>query len=318
MKQMLKPGPCPTPWNPDDLYKKSVRYVQQMQGCDSNEWEYALWSSLALELLARATLANVNPALLAECDTRNWSSLYHALGFAPFEEKYSPKSIAISEVFKRLSVIIPGFNKELENFGITHTGRRNSELHSGELAFDGVKGSTWQPKFFETCQVLLKSLGLSLEDFVGKTDAAIAAKLIAAAADESAKAVKGEMDAHKKVWEAKEEKERSILSDQAAVWAKKQDGHRVSCPACSCNSLVSGEAVAAPIQKLSGDEITETQEFLPNRFECIACGLKVLGLSRLAVLGLSEKYKKTQVYDAAEYYAPADDYAGFEEDNNER
>ena len=50
----------------------------------------------------------------------------------------------------------------------------------------------------------------------------------------------------------------------------------------------------------------------------IACGLKIAGLSRLAVVGLSDRYKKTQVYDAAEYYAPDDNYAGYEDDNNER
>jgi hypothetical protein len=35
------------------------------------------------------------------------------------------------------------------------------------------------------------------------------------------------------------------------------------------------------------------------------------------VVGLGDRYKKTQVYDAAEYYAPQDQDAGYEEDNNE-
>jgi hypothetical protein len=45
--------------------------------------------------------------------------------------------------------------------------------------------------------------------------------------------------------------------------------------------------------------------------------LKISGLSRLTVVGLGDRYKKTQVYDAAEYYAPQDDYFGYDEDNNE-
>jgi hypothetical protein len=68
----------------------------------------------------------------------------------------------------------------------------------------------------------------------------------------------------------------------------------------------------------SDREITETQDYLPNKFECIACGLKVNGLSRLTAIDLGERYKKTQIYDASEYYEPNDDYAGYEEDNNER
>ena len=35
-------------------------------------------------------------------------------------------------------------------------------------------------------------------------------------------------------------------------------------------------------------------------------------LSRLAVVGLADRYRKTQVYDAAEDYAPDDRYAGYE------
>jgi hypothetical protein len=200
---------------------------------------------------------------------------------------------------------------------LLHTGRRNTELHSGELAFEGIKGSVWQPRFYQICEILLASMGMSLRDFVGEDEANVAKQLIAAAADDRAKAVKGDVEAHKKVWLAKDEKERITLSAQAAVWATRQAGHRVHCPVCASQALVVGEPVSAPIQRLNDGEITETQEYLPNQFECIACRLKVAGLSRLNVVGLGDRYKKTQVYDAAEYYAPKDDYAGHDDDNNE-
>lgn len=287
-----------------------------MSSLDSDDWEYALWSGFALEFLARAALANVNPALLAETD-KNWASLYQALGFTPTDEKFAPKSIAVSEVFKRLTAILPDFTKEQESFGIQHTGRRNTELHTGELAFDGVKASTWQPRFYRTCKILLSSVGMTLRDFVGEDEARVATQLIEAAADESAKAVRVEVDAHNKVWLAKGEEERSTLGAQASVWAARQAGHRVDCPACGSQALTGGEPVSGPLQRLNEGEITETQEFLPNRFECIACGLKISGLSRLAAAGLGDRFKRTQVYDAAEYYAAHDDYAGYEDDNNE-
>ena len=102
------------------------------------------------------------------------------------------------------------------------------------------------------------------------------------------------------------------------MWATRQNGHRVDCPSCGSAALVLGEPVSAPTQKLDDDEIIETQEYLPTHFECVACGLKIAGLSRLAVVGLSDRYKKTQTYDAAEYYAPADDWSNYEDDNNER
>lgn len=315
MKKPVKPAATPPSWNPEALYLKAERYVQHMSALDSDDWEYALWSSMSLEFLARAALASVSPALLAETD-KSWASLYHSLGFTPTEEKFAPKSIAISEVFRRLNAILPAFTKEHESFGILHTGRRNAELHSGETPFEGIKGSVWQPRFYETCEILLASMGMALKDFVGQDEAEVAAKLIAAAADNSAKAVRGEVEAHKKVWLAKDQGERNILVRQAAVWATRQSGHRVICPACASQALLAGEPVSAPIQRLKDGAITETQEYLPNKFECVACRLKIAGLSRLAVVDLGDRYKKTQVYDPAEYYAPDDEHAGYEDDNN--
>jgi hypothetical protein len=243
-------GATPSNWHPEALYLKAQRYAQHMANFDSDGWEYALWGSLSLELLARAALANISPALLADTD-KSWSSLYHSLGFTPTEKKFVPKSIGTADVFKRLTAIITSFTTEHENFSILHTGRRNSELHSGELAFDGVKGSEWQPRFYETCKILLTSMGMSLEHFVGREEADVAQKLIQAAADDSAKAVRGDVEAHKKVWLSKDPDDQATLGASAAVWATRQAGHRVDCPACSSQALVIGEPVSAPVQRLN-------------------------------------------------------------------
>ena len=68
MKKTIGPGATPITFDPEALYAKAARYIQNMDNCDSDEWEYALWSSLALEFLARAALANSSPAMLAETD----------------------------------------------------------------------------------------------------------------------------------------------------------------------------------------------------------------------------------------------------------
>src|SRR5262249_6609486 len=162
----------------------------------------------------------------------------------------------------------------------------------------------------------LRSMGCELEDFVGEDEEAVAVKLISAAKDETAKSVKGDVNAHQKVWGSKSEDERKKLSLSASAWATKQMGHRVKCPACTSDALVKGEPVATPHKTIKDDEITETQEYLPTQFECIACGLKISGLSRLNAIDLGTRYKKTQIYDAGEYYAPADEWEGFEDDNN--
>ncbi|TPI07950.1 hypothetical protein FJW06_29425 [Mesorhizobium sp. B4-1-3] len=321
MKRTIKLGDTPEAWQAEALLAKAQRYAEKMLGQDSDDWDYALWSSLLLELLARAALSNVSPALLAETDNRTWNSLYHSLGFQPKEQRYVPRSIAIAEVMRRLGSILPDLNQELEDFGVLHTGRRNAELHSGEAAFEGLPGSSWQPKFFSVCKVLLESMGHTLGDLFGEEQAKAAEKMVAAAADDSAKAVRGDIEAHKKVWQAKEDADREKLAAQATLWATRRAGHAVACPACQSNALVIGEPVSPPNKKLEGETIVSTQEFLPSQFECIACGLKITGLSRLNAAGVGDKYKQTITYSASDYYGVApeeeDDGRYFEDDNNE-
>src|SRR3981081_184736 len=250
-----------------------------MQAEASVDWQHALWSSLSLELLARAALSNVSPALLADGSDRNWQQLFHSLGFTPTEPKFSPRSIAIAEVLKRLTEIMPEFNSELKDFCVGHTARRNAELPSGATPFDRVEGASgWHAKFYRSCIVLLKSMGYELTEFVGDDEKAVAAKLISDAKDETGKSTKSDVSAHKKVWLAKPEEERKALSISALAWAIKQTGHRVKCPACGSDALLKGEPIAAPRKTIEDDEITETQEYLPAQFECIACGLKISGL----------------------------------------
>jgi len=315
MKRTIEPGVTPTAWDPKALYDKAERYIQQAQALDKRDWDYALWTSLSLELLARSALANVHPALLAEFD-KTGANLISALGYEPVEKKFSPKSVNTNEVLRRLTIVLPDFLAEHESFGVQHAGQRNAELHSGEMGFDGLNGASWQPRFYSTCAVLLASMGKTLDDFVGADEAKAAKELMDAAADDSAKAVKGDVEAHRKVWEAKSDEERATLVAQAEIWATRQAGHRVDCPACATVALLFGRPVTASTRKLEDDVIIEKQEHLPSQFECIACGLKINALSRLGVVGLADRYTNTTEYDAAEYYAE-DPWEGYEEDNNE-
>ncbi|MDK4730604.1 hypothetical protein [Rhizobium phaseoli] len=320
MKQTVRPGPTPENWNAEALFLKAQRYAERMAASDGDGWEQPFWSSLALELLARAALSNVSPALLVEND-KDWSHLYHALGFDPLERK-APKSITVTEVFKRLAGIYPEtFISENHSFCVVHTGRRNSELHSGEAVFEGIASSSWQPQFYAACKALLATMGLTLTDFIDGSEAEVAEKLIAAAADKSAKAALADVAAHQKEWLALGDDERASMADSAKIWATRHTGHRVYCPACSSVALVQGEAITPAVVKLDAEQglVVETQDYLPTQFECVACRLKIHGLSRLAAVAnnLANRFKKTSTYDAAEYYAKEDDYPDYEDDNNE-
>lgn len=43
----------------------------------------------------------------------------------------------------------------------------------------------------------------------------------------------------------------------------------------------------------------------------------MIGLSKLSVVGLGDRFKHKIEYDAADYYLPADDHPDFGDDNNE-
>ena len=310
------PLQVPGDWSEDALLAKAQLYVEQMHSFAHDDWRFVLWSTLALELLARASLAHISPTLLA--DSKDWNNTLHALGVASKATKFVPRSVDISQIIGRLQELITGFTPDIGGFAQAHISRRNEELHSGSSPLEGLRSSSWLPQYYRTCQVLLISLGTTLEAFVGTKTAQAAIEMIAASLDESAKAVAKAIAAHQAVWEAKEAADKALLTGQASVWATKQTGHRVKCPACESEALLSGSAIAAPIRTIDDDEITEVQQKLPSKFECIACGLKISGLPQLTACGLGDAFKTTSVYDAAEYYAPSDDYSGYEEDNNER
>ena len=257
----------------------------------------------------------MSPTLVA--DHKDWNNIYFALGNTPTVKKFSPKSLDISSVLNRLQAIVSAFTPEMRDFALWHMGRRNEELHSGSTPFDSVKASAWLPMFYHAAEVLLASMNEKLETLFGPDEAKLAAELIAAANDASPKSIAKTIEAHKTVWSQLGAGERAKRHGKASVWATRHEGHRVSCPSCASDALVTGSPVAPPVKKLDGDEITETQDFLPSRFECVACGLKINGLSQLHAAALADTYKATFTYDAAKYYQPDDPFGAYEPDFNE-
>ena len=308
---------APHIWSKDALLAKAQRYAEEMLAQDRDDWRFAFWSSLALELLARAALANVSPALLAVAEHKDWNNLYFALGHSPKAKKFVPNSIGISEVFSRLGEIFPEFDPRLGGFSVLHLQRRNEEVHSGSTPFENISNSEWLPLFYESADVLMRSMGEKLDLLVGKEETEVAMKIITAAKDEGAKAVAKSIQAHKTVWELKPPEEQTKLSNRSAVWATRQTGHGVKCPACNSDALVTGTPIAPPNQKLKEGLIVVIQSFLPSQYECIACGLKISGLPQLHACGLANAYKSTSTFDPAEFYAPYDEHAGYEDDMNE-
>jgi hypothetical protein len=301
-------------WNSDALVTKAKRSAEKMLEAPRDGWEFALWSSFCLEFLLRADLSDYDPA-----DIKDVNNLVSATGYPVNVKKFIPKTAATNDVIERLSKVATEFDAELSGFCLRHTSLRNGELHSGYNAFEGKKHSEWLPLFYKTCEFLAGDLGMTLADIFGAEEAITAEKLITAFKDDAAKTVRSTINAHSTVWRQKSDDERKKAVDISSVWATKHAGHRVKCPACQSDAIVSGDAISSPRKSIDGDVITEKQEYLPSKFECVACGMKIAGLSRLAAAGLGDTYVNTQSFEASEYYSSdeSDEWDGYEPDNND-
>ncbi|MCL1119701.1 hypothetical protein N7V09_05980 [Shewanella seohaensis] len=288
------------PWSSESLFAKSLTYLQQMEASIADDWQYGLWSSLSLELLARAALSNISPVLLA--DSKNWRNINFALGNAPTAKMFNPISISTKEVLARLTELLPEFTEEMAGFCSKHTDDRNAELHSGEVIFGQNGTSRWLPRFYQSCDILLKSMGKALEDFV--SDANNAKSLIKSLTDDASKSVKQDISAYSKVWSNKSDDEKQALVLQATAWATRQSGHRVECPSCNSVALIHGSPVGAVSTEIhdGDDEVVQRQSMLPSSFECIACGLKISGYSKLSACGLGDTFLAKTIYTPAEYF----------------
>lgn len=287
-------------WSKDALFTKAQRYVETMMEKEYSDWEFGFWSALTLEILVRAAISNISPALVA--DGKDWNNILYAVGTDPNQQKFTPKSADISDLLKRAETLFPDFTREMLNFSIAHINKRNIELHSGALPFDGVGSSSWLPMFYSVCKVLLTSIGETLESLLGKEVAEEAEHHISALQDDSAKSVKGTINAHKTIWDEKSDEDRIKLSKQAELLSTRHHGHRVQCPACNSVALIQGHSTGAPKTTVDDDGIVEKQTMLPASFVCGACGLKILGYSKLVACGLGNTYVSTNHYDAVEYF----------------
>jgi hypothetical protein len=76
--------------------------------------------------------------------------------------------------------------------------------------------------------------------------------------------------------------------------------------------------VAAPTIAVADDIVTEKQKYLPDRFECVACNLKIHDFSKLSAAGLGDQFTSTQDYDLYSYFAAnLEQYDDYEPDYNE-
>jgi hypothetical protein len=144
-------------------------------------------------------------------------------------------------------------------------------------------------------------MGKDLGEFF--RDPGLVKDMIAVMMDTAAKSVGKEIEAQRKAWEQRSPEDQKLASDQAIIWATRHGGHRVTCPACGSTALVQGSpqgSVTTPTEQ--EDEVVQKQTVVPSSFECVACGLKIAGLSKLTASGLGDAFTATSTYSPAQFF----------------
>jgi hypothetical protein len=93
-------------WSPESLYNKAKVFAERAHNEHVDSALFGFWMSLTIEMLGRAALAQIHPALLA--DPREPDNIQYAFGIIP---KGVPKSIQAKTVFARCSVFVDGFTE---------------------------------------------------------------------------------------------------------------------------------------------------------------------------------------------------------------
>lgn len=298
-------------WSEEDLYRKARLFVTRaFYEVPRSDALFPFWASLGLELLARAALAHVHPALLA--DPSQPDNLLYALGY----EVKAPKSVPAKAVFSRCQRIIPGFTEIERDRCMALQYHRNEDLHSGGLPFESLPPEAWLTGFLKDCRVLLDFLDKSLEDFFGDEEASAAQRLIVEA-DE-----KVTVDVKRRIGQARKASEH--LGDDVKVARRAEIGFRLRlsdtstkespCPACSSTAQLDGELIRLGEPRLRDEYILRERVYLAVRFGCSVCGLALGTHEELNAAGIGGQFAIEDTFEPLEFYREEFEEAYFEPD----
>jgi hypothetical protein len=291
-------------WSPESLYTKAKVFAERAHDESIESALFGFWMSLTLEMLARAALAHIHPALLA--DPREPDNIQYAFGIIP---KSVPKSIQAKTVFARCSVFVPGFTDKMSGHCLIMADRRNSELHTGTAAFEGIDNSKWLPSTYEVLEVLLNHMHRDFTDLMGDAYAEVAARILEDRRNTIKRDVQEKFAAARKYFATLGSESQAEASEKAdpamANWAKaNQLRRRCTCPACGLPAGMSGETVGrSPVRINEADgTISREVRVLPNLLMCPSCRLELKGYQEMNEAGLGTIYTTEAEEDPIEFF----------------
>ena len=290
-----------TAWDSEKLWLKAKLFIDHANESDQASSEFAFWSALSLECLARSALTHVHPALNA--DPREDVNLLYAFGF---ELTSKPRSLPAHSVYIRLEKTIANFSKQHRECCDFVALLRNAHLHTAQLPYENLATSKWLPRFYDTVKVLNDSIGKDMSDFLGPEVAGSALELISALNEERLGAVKARIAAHTKVFEAKSQEDQVKLLQASEVIASTLELGEAAgvCPSCGGSGTLSGDKVKEFPEKYLNEELTVDVQYLATNFKCPSCALALKGVEEIVHAGLSTHFLGTIATSLHDLYEP--------------
>lgn len=291
-------------WSKDALLSKAKIYFKKASSEERDSLFFGMYCALGLELLARAALAKISPALLA--DPSSTENLLYALSLKDVGGKQ--KSIMTNKVILLCGELIPDFNKDMQQVATLMTERRNEELHTGGGGFEEYDIDNWIAGFYQACQVLGASMGETLETLFGRETAKEANDIMIQDVENIKKTVLDRINARKKTYQEDLENrpdEIEKLKDvsEKEIREKTHRGyHKVECPCCGSNALIYGKEPMSGHEAIEGDEVVVRKEVTANSFQCNVCKLRLNSYAELKYAGVPLHYTNTYYYDPTDFF----------------
>jgi len=289
-------------WSSDALWNKGKIYVGRALEQDRRSDLFPFYASLGLEFLARAALARIHPALLA--DPQDGNNILYAFGFPATAR---PVTVPAKTVFSRLKFVISDFSDDDLSLCMALSELRNQELRTGKLAFEDLATGKWIAGYYRVIQKIIVQLGFELDDIFGKEEAAHVAKTISQAAQDVTKEVRervGKLKGKMSVLSPSELQIRRGVGEPKFTHVRYTSGQAIfsrECPACESKGSLSAAPVGATPPRLTDDGIVSQRIYWPMRFECKVCDLTLSGYEELQVVDLGDQIVDEDNHDPVEY-----------------
>jgi hypothetical protein len=145
----------------DAIWLKAVAFINRALDATDDFEERAFWAVCSLELLAKAALAKISPALIADINA-DGNSLLIATGL--HQDASTFVSVPAKTVFKRCQSLTKQFDSTRAN---KIAANRNGYLHSGAPFCAAIPAARWWEEYWPLVSILLPAQDKELADFVG-------------------------------------------------------------------------------------------------------------------------------------------------------